>query len=138
MSIEDLKVYKLAMEIGEDVWKIVSTWEYFNKQTIGRQWVDATDSIAANISEGYGRFHYKENIHFNYYSRGSLYESKTWLMKAKERKLITDGECSVLSEKMTQLLKQLNNYIRSIGTNPGCVTEDDHFYNNSYSDDIIN
>jgi hypothetical protein len=28
-------------------------------------------SIAANLSEGFGRFQYKENKQFGYYSRGS-------------------------------------------------------------------
>ena len=52
------------MEIGEIVWNIVIRWEYFEKKTLGVQLVDAADSIAFNISEGYGRFHYKENKNF--------------------------------------------------------------------------
>ena len=61
LRLEDLEVYKVAMEIGEMVWDIVSKWEYFEKKTLGSQFVTAADSIAFNISEGYGRFHYKEN-----------------------------------------------------------------------------
>lgn len=60
LRLEDLEVYKVAMEIGEIVWTIVSRWEYFEKKTLGSQFVNAADSIALNISEGYGRFHYKE------------------------------------------------------------------------------
>ena len=63
-KLEDLEVYKLAMEIGEMVWSIVSKWDYFPKKTLGGQFVEAADSIAMNISEGYGRFHYKENKNF--------------------------------------------------------------------------
>ena len=55
LRLEDLEVYKVAMEIGEIVWSIVIRWEYFEKKTLGAQLVDAADSIAFNISEGYGR-----------------------------------------------------------------------------------
>lgn len=66
----DLEVYKLALVIGEKVWGIVDKWDHFNKDTLGKQFVRAADSIALNIAEGYGRFFYKENKNFNYYSRG--------------------------------------------------------------------
>ncbi len=82
MDIEELKVYQLSMNIAEDVWHIVIGWNYFEKDTVGKQLVRAVDSIAANLSEGFGRYHYKEAKHFSYYSRGSLYETKTWLTKA--------------------------------------------------------
>ena len=59
MKLEELKVYQLAMNVGEKVWEIVSKWDYFTKDTVGKQLVKSVDSIAANISEGYGRFHYK-------------------------------------------------------------------------------
>lgn len=64
LRLEDLEVYKVAMEIGDIVWGIVIKWDYFEKKTLGAQYVDAADSIALNISEGYGRFHYKENKNF--------------------------------------------------------------------------
>ncbi len=77
MNLEELQVYKLSMDIAEKIWVIVDKWDYFNKDTVGKQLVRAIDSVAANLSEGYGRFHYKENKNFCYYSRGSLYETKT-------------------------------------------------------------
>ena len=88
MKLEELKVYQLSMDIGEMIWMIVSRWDYFAKDTVGKQLVKSVDSIAANLSEGYGRFHYKENKQFCYYSRGSLYETKTCLKKAHNRDLI--------------------------------------------------
>jgi len=59
MNLEDLKVYKLAMALGEKVWEIVIKWNYFAKDTIGKQLVRSADSVAANLSEGFGRFSYK-------------------------------------------------------------------------------
>ena len=90
MRLDELQVYNLSMDMAERIWNIVVKWDYFNKDTIGKQLVRAADSVAANLSEGYGRYHFKENVNFSYYSRGSLYESKTWLTKAYNRKLIFD------------------------------------------------
>jgi len=54
MRLEELEVYNLAMEMGERVWVLVSEWDYFAKDTIGKQLVRAADSVAANLSEAKG------------------------------------------------------------------------------------
>ena len=59
--LEDLVVYKVAMEIGDDIYEVVTKWPFFDRDTLAKQIVRSADSIALNISEGYGRFHYKEN-----------------------------------------------------------------------------
>ncbi len=115
MELEELKVYNLAMEMGEKVWAIVDGWNYFQKDTVGKQLVRATDSIASNLSEGYGRYHYREKKNFGYYSRGSLYETKTWIVKASNRKLIAGSDFQSISSDLSTISKMLNGYIRSIG-----------------------
>jgi len=118
MNLEDLKVYQLAMELGEKVWEIVIQWNYFAKDSIGKQLVRSADSVAANLSEGFGRFSYKENKQFCYYARGSLYETRTWLAKGNNRKLINDDDFNSLTEDIESIGKKLNAYIKSIGNKP--------------------
>ncbi|NOS90693.1 MAG: four helix bundle protein [Cyclobacteriaceae bacterium] len=117
-NLNDLKIYNQAMEIGEKVWQDVTGWNYLEKDTVGKQLIRAVDSIAANLSEGYGRYHFKEEKNFAYYSRGSLYETKTWLTKAKNRNLISEQRFSEYSASLTILVKMLNNYIKTIGPKP--------------------
>ena len=50
-GLDDLEIYRLAMEIGEEVWKLVSEWAWLEKKHPGIQYTEAADSIAANISE---------------------------------------------------------------------------------------
>jgi four helix bundle protein len=116
LRLEELEVYRVAMEIGEIVWNIVVKWEYFEKKTLGAQFVDAADSIALNISEGYGRFHYKENKNFCYYSRGSAKETFTAAKKAKSRNLISEEDCRFLNDKLELYFRLIYGYINSIGT----------------------
>jgi four helix bundle protein len=115
MRLEELKVYQLSMEIAEKIWSIVIKWDYFSKKTVGEQIVRASDSIAANVSEGYGRFHYQENKHFCYYARGSISETKTWLTKANNRDLISEKDYKSLESSLEIIHKKLNSYINSIG-----------------------
>ena len=118
LRLEDLEVYKVAMEIGEIVWNAVDKWDYFPKKTLGAQYVEAADSIAMNISEGYGHFHFKENKNFCYYSRGSAKETLTATTKAKQRNLIPEEEFALLSQKLDLYFRLIFGYINSIGS-PG-------------------
>ena len=69
------------------------------------------------MSEGFGRYFYKEERQFCYYSRGSLYETKTWLTKASNIKLISKEEFEMFEKEINDLGVKLNNYINAIGKN---------------------
>src|SRR4030095_4749300 len=84
LPLEDLEIYQLALEIGDYVWKMVNKWEFFPKKTVGGQFVEAADSIASNIAEGYGRYFYKDRKQFFYLRPGLLIETKTWATKRSE------------------------------------------------------
>ena len=120
MRIEDLEIYNLSMAFSDKIWNLVSNWEYFSKDTVGKQWVRAADSVDANISEGFGRYTSKDSKNFYIIARGSMQESKTWLTKAFRRKLISEIEYqSLLKEwdtinfKLMNLLKAHNKLMES-------------------------
>jgi four helix bundle protein len=77
--------------------------------------VRAADSVAANLSEGLGRYHYKEVKNFSYYARGSLFETQTWLTKANQRNLVGDETLENLLKEIRDISVKLNNYIQSVG-----------------------
>jgi four helix bundle protein len=106
------------MAIAERIWKIVVDWDYFAKDVFGKQLMKAVDSVAANLSEGFGRYFYKENKQFCYYSRGSLFETKTWIRKASNRELIDEKAYLEFIAELDTIGVKLNNYIKSIGKTP--------------------
>lgn len=114
LRLEDLEIYQLAMDIGEIVWALVADWEYLYRKHPGGQYAGAADSIAANISEGYGRFFYKERKQFMYYARGSLQETKTWPVKSFKRKLISEPLFRELMAKLERLHYKLIKFIKSL------------------------
>ena len=114
MELEKLYIYQASIDLGAQIWNEVIKWEHFSKGTTGKQLIRAVDSIAANISEGYGRFHFKDSQKFNYYARGSLFETKTWLHIAFNRKLITNVKYEIFLKEINGLSIKLNKYIKSI------------------------
>ncbi len=100
--------------MANEVWEIVSEWQPFARETMGSQLVRATDSIGANIAECYGRFHYGEKLNFLYYARGSLFETKYWLNRCKQRKLLTDEVVEQYAARLSSLAQQLNNFANSL------------------------
>jgi len=111
MQLKDLEVYKLAREASRDIWKIYDGWGWQDKKLFGDQLVGATDSIGANIAEGFGRFHYLDKNKFNYNARGSLLEAIYWLDTATERGRINNSDSEQISAKFENLHKKLNSYI---------------------------
>jgi four helix bundle protein len=113
--IEDLEIYNLSEIFSNAIWDLVSAWDYFAKDAIGKQLVRSADSISANIAEGFGRYHYKENKNFCYFSRGSIIETKSWLKKSQTRKLINDDVYQSLIQQLEIIHHKLNIYIKYIG-----------------------
>jgi four helix bundle protein len=64
LTIEKLSSYQLAFTSSNKVWKEVVKWDYFAKDTVGKQFVKAADSISANIAEGFGRYSKKDKVRF--------------------------------------------------------------------------
>lgn len=68
-----------------------------------------------NIAEGYGRFHYKENIQFCRQSRGSICELIDDFNECYDEGYIDAGYRDDLKGDAYHLTKVLNSYIASIG-----------------------
>lgn len=115
MKLEDLKLYQECLDFEQEVWNIVTEWEGFNKDTVGKSFLEAADEISGNIAAGYGRYDFKDKKHFCYQSRGYLLKTKGWLIKSKERELVSEEKADELIEFIEKIHRMLNAYIRSIG-----------------------
>ena len=113
-GLKGLRIYQLAEALADEVWDEVLKWSPFARDTVGRQLVEASDSIGGNIAEGYGRYHYKDNRQFQFYARASLEETGHWLRRAHRRKLMSAGRYEELIGKVAELAPQLNAYIRTL------------------------
>ena len=128
MKLEDLKLYQECLDFEQQIWDIVNQWEGFNKDTIGKPFLQSADAISGNIASGYGRYNFKDKKHYCYISRGYLLKTKGWLIKSKERELIGGEKADELLEFVEKIHRMLNAYIRSIGRK-----KSDNYENNNNS-----
>ncbi|HEY4756435.1 MAG TPA: four helix bundle protein [Ignavibacteriaceae bacterium] len=111
LKLNDIEAYKIAFKLSNTVWDIVLRWDYFAKDTVGKQFIKAVDSISANLAEGFGRYGKKDKIKFYRYSFGSLYESLDWNEKSHTRKLLNEDEYSLIFTDLIKLPKSINSLI---------------------------
>jgi len=113
-EIYELDVYKLAEELSDLIWCAFDKWSVKAQSTIGYQIIRSSGSIAANLSEGYGRYSPADRKKFYLYARGSFEETKTWLRKALRRKVISsDEEAAKYKEIVEELGPKLNAFIKT-------------------------
>lgn len=112
LKLNDIEAYKISFKLSNQVWDIVIKWDYFAKDTVGKQFVKAVDSISANIAEGFGRYSKKDKIKFYRYSLGSLYESLDWNEKSHFRSLLSQEDYSFIFNELIKLPKALNSLIQ--------------------------
>ena len=112
-EIYESDVFLLSENLANFIWRIVLQWNYFERDTVGKQLVRSVDSISANIAESHGRFHYQDKKNFGYFARGSLEETKSWVRKCRERKLMSDEELAQIETYLNELGPKLNALINT-------------------------
>lgn len=113
IPLTDLDVYKLAEKLSDMTWYDYDKWPEKAPKTIGYQIIRSSDSISANLAEGYGRFTAPDRKKFYRYSRGSFEETKAWLRKVIRRELIRKERVGEYNKIIQELGPQLNAFINS-------------------------
>jgi len=116
LKFEELRVLQAAEGVADSVWRYVVRWDPFAREVVGGQLARAADSVGANIAEAFGRFHFGEKLQFLYYSRGSLFETKYWLNRARTRDLMPSAQVQDYASQLTDLARQLNAFAARLKT----------------------
>ena len=110
-DFRNLDVYNIARELRKEIFELIKVFPSEERYQLSNQLLRASRSITANIAEGYGRFHYKDNIRFCRLARGSLYETLEHLITAFDCNYIDEETFLKFEEKVTMIMKKLNGYI---------------------------
>src|SRR5690554_7558956 len=101
--------YNLKIYLKENVLKKFPKTERFELHS---QILRAARSSTSNIAEGWGRYHYKENINFLRFSRGSLAEILDHSIEAKDCDYISAETLKEIRLQIEKCMQLINGYIK--------------------------
>ena len=110
-DFRELEVWKEGRKFRNVVLAISKKFPSEEKYKLTDQIIRSSRSINANIAEGYGRYHFQENIQFCRQARGSLTETLDHLVTALVCEYVLEKQFNELEEQYDLILKLLNGYI---------------------------
>ena len=119
-TFEDLQCWQACREVRLFIMDLVKSYPKEEKYSIVDNMKRAARSTTQNIAEGFGRFHYRENLQFCRISRGSLYELIDDLITSLDEGFINQIDYEKGREKISTALALLNGYISYLNR---CITD---------------
>jgi four helix bundle protein len=116
-SYQDLEVWKLSIEFVKEIYLITEKFPKSETYGLSNQIRRAAVSIPSNIAEGQGRNSSKEFRQFLSIALGSVAETETQLIIAKEINFLRNDELEpllVTIDRIRKMLKGLSKSIRTI------------------------
>jgi len=111
---EDLEIWKLASQIGDDLFKIADILSNKKKYKFSEQLNGAAMSITNNIAEGSGSFSDRDFANFLNISRRSVFECANIIAIAQRMDIIDMKEKELLFEQLTILSKMITNFRKKL------------------------
>lgn len=111
-TFEDLAVWQGCRELRKKVSALVRNFPKQDQFRLVDQMIRSSRSATANIAEGYGRYHYQENIQFCRQARGSLYELLDHFTVALDEEYLSREEFEEFEAEIFESVKVLNGYIK--------------------------
>ncbi len=110
-KLEDLEVWRITRDLRIKISKLCKKFPIEEKYRLTDQLLRSSRSVHNNIAEGFGRFHFQENIQFNRQARGSLFETMDHLICACDEGFIVTVELKEFQADFEKCLHKLNAYI---------------------------
>jgi len=110
-TFEELECWKASRELRKFIYDLVKKYPREELYGLVSDMKRAARSATHNIAEGFGRYHYQENIQFCRHSRGSLNELIDQLITSLDEEYITQDEHDHGRELISKALALLNGYI---------------------------
>lgn len=112
-SFKDLKVWQLSSQLSKEIASLVKTFPKHEKYALADDLLRASRSIPANISEGFGRYHFSEKIQFYNIAKASTLEVQNHLVEANNNNYIPEDTKTNYSKRYHVIEVKLNNLIAS-------------------------
>ena len=111
---EALEIWQLAHALALRVYQASMSFPSEERFGLTNQLRRAAASVGANIAEGYGRHNTQDTIHFLYIARGSLMETKNFLLLSRDLSFVEAANASRLLAEADRLSVKLSNTIAAL------------------------
>jgi len=112
-SFEDLIAWQEARKLVNLIYSITQK-NSFKDFGLANQIQRAAVSVMANISEGFGRYSFKDSKQFFTMARGSVSEVQSHLYVILDQKIISEELFKNIYEQSTKTSKLINGLIRNV------------------------
>lgn len=116
-NFENLQVYKLALELVAEIYKITRDWPKEELFALSSQIKRAVISIVLNIAEGSGKGSKKDFARFLSTSIGSVFEVRACLHIALTLSYIEGNRMRAINEKIDELFFKISALRKSLSKN---------------------
>jgi four helix bundle protein len=111
-NIKELVAWQLACRLSEAIDEMVSRAAAKRHRKLCDQISRSSSSVAANLAEGFGRFHPRDNAGFVRIAKGSLTETQNHLIKGKSRGCWSADEFTRAWRLSCRAMKAIVPYLR--------------------------
>src|SRR5207253_5757862 len=111
-TFEDLEVWNVCRELRKQLSDAAKRFPNDERYRLADQLIRAARSVTANIAEGYGRFHYQENIQFVRQARGSLFEVIDHLTAAYDAGYLDEQTFRTYRDQTLRAVRIVNGILR--------------------------
>jgi len=110
----DLLMWQRSRAWSKAIFEKAQTTPFAKDERLVRQVNDSSESVMANIAEGFGRGTQGEFVTFLGYSIGSLNETQSHLCAAYDRQYLDRDAFGKLFQEGTEIRKMIVGFIRSM------------------------
>lgn len=111
-SFQDLEAWKACRNVRMRAAALAKKLPTSEKFRLADQIIRATRSATSNLAEGYGRFQYRDMVHFARQARGSLYEVLDHLTVALDEGYVSKPRYEQEVAEVQKAIQLVNGYIR--------------------------
>ena len=111
-NFRDLNIWKLGIEIVEDIYRVTSTFPKDELYGLTSQMRRCAVSIPSNIAEGFARKHNKEYKQFLHITLGSSAELETQIEIGLRLKYLAASDYEELLERINHVTRMTMNLIK--------------------------
>ena len=115
-DFKDLRVWQQSMDVVTDVYKLIRTLPYEERNGLSDQIRRSSVSVPSNIAEGQARNSSKEFIRFLSISRGSIAELETQLILCVRLQYLAEESVSDILMRLKSIDKMISSLMSSLGS----------------------